>query len=93
MYVLSYGQGFEVFDEETFSEIVRGVRTRLEGLKPCTNYELSVSAVLGQMYSKRATDLVSTIPEFDAVDQLDPIVNTSVNSIWMMSQRNGCPMK
>ena len=46
---------------EGFSQQVKGNRTRLEGLESCTDYEVSVIPVLGHMYGKYASALVSTI--------------------------------
>ena len=79
-----------------FSQKVKGNRTRLEGLESCTDYEVSVIAVLGHLHSKDASALVSTIPGFDAVDQLDPILQPSENSLtatWIAYEKLNCVKK
>ena len=79
-----------------FSQKVKGNRTRLEGLESCTDYEVSVIAVLGHLHSKVASALVSTIPGFDAVDQLDPILQPSENSLtatWIAYEKLNCVKK
>ena len=82
--------------DKGFSQQVKGNRTRLEGLESCTDYEVSVIPVLGQMYGKIAWALVSTIPGFDAADQLDPILHPSENSLtatWKAFEKLSCVKK
>ena len=80
--------------DEGFSQQVKGNRTRLEGLESCTDYEVSVIPVLGQMYGKIAWALVSTIPGFDAADQLDRVKLTqSSTPLRTPSQPPGKPTR
>ena len=91
LYVVSYKRVSG--REDGFSQQVKGNRTRLEGLVSCTDYEVSVIPVSGQMYGKDASALVSTIPGFDVVDQLDPILHPSENSLtatWKAYEKLNC---
>ena len=67
--------------EESFSQQVKGGLARLEGLDSCSEYEVRVSAVLGQEYSEEVTGLVSTAPGFYAAERLQPSLSPSMVSI------------
>ena len=81
---------------ESFSKQVKGGMARLEGLDSCSEYEVRVSAVLGQEYSEEVTTLVSTAPGFYAAERLDPDLTPSMNSLkatWKAFEKLSCVKK
>ena len=82
--------------EESFSQQVRGGRVRLEDLDSCSEYEVRVSAVLGEQYSEEVTILVSTAPGFYAAERLNPVMTPSMNSLkatWKAFEKLSCVKK
>ena len=82
--------------EESFSQQVRGGRVRLEDLDSCSEYEVRVSAVLGEQYSEEVTMLVSTAPGFYAPERLNPVITPSMNSLkatWKAFEKLSCVKK
>ena len=82
--------------EESFSQQVRGGRVRLEDLDSCSEYEVRVSAVLGEQYSEEVTMLVSTAPGFYAAERLNPVMTPSMNSLkatWKAFEKLSCVKK
>ena len=82
--------------EESFSQQVKGGLARLEGLDSCSEYEVRVSAVLGQEYSEEVSALVSTAPGFYAAERLQPSLSPSMNSLtatWKAFEKLSCVKK
>jgi len=55
--------------------------TVTEGIAPCSEYEIRVSAVIGDEYSDEIVATYSTLPKTNSGDNLAPIIEPDINSV------------
>uniref|UniRef100_A0A0K2T470 Fibronectinlike [Oryzias latipes] n=1 Tax=Lepeophtheirus salmonis TaxID=72036 RepID=A0A0K2T470_LEPSM len=53
----------------------------LNDLKPCTSYDISLYAILGDKYGEEKSYKIATKPRLDAVSDLEPEITTSMDSM------------
>ena len=65
----------------------------MEGLDPCSEYEIRVSAVIGDEYSEENILTFSTLPDIKSAENLDPIIKPEINSVlarWRGFEKLSC---
>ena len=65
----------------------------LENLESCQEYEVSVTAILGEEYSDEAKMTFMTSPDPEVADRLQPVIEAGTDSVhvqWRASERLSC---
>ncbi|QQP57826.1 Fibronectinlike, partial [Caligus rogercresseyi] len=65
----------------------------LSDMKPCTSYDISLYAILGDKYSEEKSYKIATKPRLDALSDLEPTIQTTMDALslrWAAWENVSC---